>query len=325
MLWLTWRQHRWQVIGVVAVLVCYAGYLIYAGLSIRHALATCPSSFADGPVPDSCLKGMDVMNRVHSQMTDVVLFGNLLPLAVGMFWGAPLIARELEQGTYRLVFTQSVSRRRWLVTKLGALSGAAALLGAVTGAVVAWSYAAYADAGGFGDRPFGNTLTFSQSGVVPAATWVFALLTGVTVGLLLRRTMTAVAVTLVALPLVFLGLVFVRPHYLPPAEHVVDSAHMTPDSGAPISNSEQGWVFQVSYVDQNGRDLDSAAAGVVCADPGSTYPTAQCLDRTGLRQRIVYQPADRYVWFQLIEAGLLLGASGAMVLYLRRRIGGRLA
>ena len=54
-------------------------------------------------------------------------------------------------------------------------------------------------------------------------------------------------------------------------------------------------------------------------------PTAQCLDRTGLRQRIVYQPADRYVWFQLIEAGLLLGASGARVLYLRRRIGRRLA
>ena len=319
MLWLTWRQHRWQVIGVAAVLAAYAGYLVYAGLTLRHALAPCPASFGAAPPSAACVAGMDVMNAVHNRMTDVVLFGNLLPLAVGMFWGAPLLARELEQGTYRLAFTQSVGRRRWLRTKLGALSAAAALLGAVNGAAVTWAYASLR---GFGDRPFGNTLTFSQSGVVPAATWVFALLAGVTVGLVSRRVMTTVAVTLVALPLVFLGLVVVRPHYLPPAVHVVDGAHMTPDP--PIGNSAEGWVFRVSYVDAKGTVLDSAAAGGVCADPGSTFPTPQCLDRTGLRQRIVLQPADRYVWFQLIEAGLLLGASGAMAVFLRRRIGGRL-
>ena len=50
---------------------------------------------------------------------DTIFYGNLLPLAVGVFWGAPLLAREVEQGTIRLVFTQSVSRRRWLDRQAG--------------------------------------------------------------------------------------------------------------------------------------------------------------------------------------------------------------
>jgi hypothetical protein len=31
-----------------------------------------------------------------------------------MFWGAPLVAGELESGTFRLAWTQDVSRVRWL-------------------------------------------------------------------------------------------------------------------------------------------------------------------------------------------------------------------
>lgn len=84
------------------------------------------------------------------------------------------------------------------------------------------------------------------------------------------------------------------------------------DPGAP--NQEEGWVLAISYLDPAGRELDSEAAGAICADPSNTYPTAECLDRTGLRQRALYHPADRYPWFQLIEAGLLLVASAAMAL-----------
>ena len=43
----------------------------------------------------------------------------LVPGIIGIFWGAPLVARELEAGTYRLAWTQSITRTRWLATKLG--------------------------------------------------------------------------------------------------------------------------------------------------------------------------------------------------------------
>ena len=43
----------------------------------------------------------------------------VVPAVIGIFWGAPMIAREIEAGTYRLVWTQSITRTRWLVSKLG--------------------------------------------------------------------------------------------------------------------------------------------------------------------------------------------------------------
>ena len=66
--------------------------------------------------------------------------------------------------------------------------------------------------------------------------------------------------------------------------------------------------------------MDRESAGAICADPSNTYPTAECLDRTGLRQRALYHPAGRYLWFQLIEAGLLLAASTAMAFIVRWRV-----
>jgi len=43
----------------------------------------------------------------------------VVPALLGIFWGAPLVANELETGTYRLAWTQSVTRKRWLAAKLG--------------------------------------------------------------------------------------------------------------------------------------------------------------------------------------------------------------
>src|ERR1700745_2821550 len=43
----------------------------------------------------------------------------VVPLIIGMFWGAPLISREFEAGTFRLAWTQGVTRTRWLAGKLG--------------------------------------------------------------------------------------------------------------------------------------------------------------------------------------------------------------
>ncbi len=43
----------------------------------------------------------------------------IAPALVGMFWGAPLVAREFENNSFRFVWTQSVSRVHWLAAKLG--------------------------------------------------------------------------------------------------------------------------------------------------------------------------------------------------------------
>ncbi|MEE6257959.1 ABC transporter ATP-binding protein [Plantactinospora sonchi] len=106
---------------------------------------------------------------------------------------------------------------------------------------------------------------------------------------------------------------------------VVDGAGMAPDAGGVFEkNDRRGVLLDLNYRTSDGRELTSGAAGEYCADPQSTYPTPQCLDRTDLRQVITYQPLSRYPWFQLIETALLLVISGAVVLVIRRRITHRL-
>ena len=75
-------------------------------------------------------------------------------MVVGVFWGAPMIARELEAGTSRLVWTQSVTRTRWLATKLGVAGVGAAVVGLV-GLVLTWWCAPIDDAVAQGLRDHG--------------------------------------------------------------------------------------------------------------------------------------------------------------------------
>ncbi|MDG4825579.1 ABC transporter permease subunit [Asanoa sp. WMMD1127] len=302
MLWLVWRQHRWQFLAVTAVTIVYCGYIARIGLGAPAAVRACTGA-------------CEALNAARSDWSGAVYLGNLLPAAVGIFWGAPLLARETEQGTIRLALTQSVSRRRWLATKLGVLAAVAAVLGLTVGTTVSWAGARF---GAFADRPFGNDVVFSQAGLVPVAMWVFALLAGAALGAVLRRLMPALAATVLVLALAFGGLVALRPHLVPPVTAVAGADRMLPDPW--MEADERGWIQDVSYVDRDGRVLSPAGAGLVCADPANTYPTPACLARTGLRQRAVYQPADRYVWFQLIEMGLLLVVSAGLGVVVRRRV-----
>ena len=130
------------------------------------------------------------------------------------------MARELEAGTYRLAWTQSVTRRRWLASKLALTVGAAALaLGAASLAVTWWS----ASLDGAVSQTHGGLpehltpVTFAMRGVVPVGYAAFAVVLGATAGAVLRRTLPAMAVTLAlyaALQIVVP--IWVRPHLVPP-------------------------------------------------------------------------------------------------------------
>ena len=61
----------------------------------------------------------------------------IAPAIIGIFWGAPLIARELDAGTFRLTWNQSITRTRWLTVKL-TLIGLAAIFAAFQALVPLW-------------------------------------------------------------------------------------------------------------------------------------------------------------------------------------------
>jgi hypothetical protein len=150
----------------------------------------------------------------------------LTPVIIGMFWGAPLLTRELEAGTLRLTFNQSVTRTRWTAIKLGLIGLATAALAGLLSLTITWwaSPIDRADAlPGLGQALPNRfvPLIFGARDIAPIGYAVFAFVLGVTAGVLVRRTLPAMALTLVAVAAIQIVMpATVRPH-LSPAAHTL--------------------------------------------------------------------------------------------------------
>ena len=186
--------------------------------------------------------------------------GNLViavPVLVGMFWGAPLVARELETGTHRLVWTQSVTRTRWLAVKLGLIGLVSVAAAGLLSLIVTWWSSPI-------DQLNMNQFTsvFDQRGVVPIGYAAFAFVLGVAAGLLARRTLPAMAATLVAFVSVRVLITFwVRPHLMAP---VRTTSRLRMTTGMTFNQTNNGplsvmgakpgaWVFSDQHRKSVGR------------------------------------------------------------------------
>jgi ABC-type transport system involved in multi-copper enzyme maturation permease subunit len=209
----SWRQFRTQAVIGGAGLVVLGIILLVTGphlVSIYDtALAQCRAS--GGASSDCNNPVISTYSKLQVLVTALVL---IVPVLIGMFWGAPLIARELETGTFRLAWTQSVSRMRWLLVKLGLVGLASAAVGGLLSLMVTWWYSPIdkVNQDRFGAAAFG------LHGFVPAGYALFAFALGATTGLIFRRTLPAMAVTLVGFVVARLAVTYwLRPHYMSPA------------------------------------------------------------------------------------------------------------
>ena len=305
MAWITWRQHRLAVAGVVAVLGALGVYLYITGEQLRHQAFI---SYGAGPVLS----------------ITAVLFQAIPPL-IGAFVGAPVLARELETGTFRFTWTQGFGRARWTVATLAPLALAVTVAAGAFGFLFSWSY---------GPQINGNPIlsplaatTFDLHEVALAAWTLVAFAIGAVAGIGIRRVVPAMFATLVAWSgLAIATGAFLRRHYEAP---VVTSNFTLPD-GAWIESlrwSQDGKPVSLSAVDQvlhkvgatvaapghlgqgavaSGQSSQSASAPAPAA--GSVNP-AQYLLHHGITQLATYQPASRLWPFQWIEGGWLLALS----------------
>jgi hypothetical protein len=196
------------------------------------------------------------------------------------FIGAPLVAREMENGTRHLAWTQGVTRLRWLLVKLALVVLPLVAAGALVGylEVVLLSV----------QGPHTNRWDIfdQQAPVVPAAT-VFALALGVAFGAVIRRSVPAMAATLVAFVVVRVGIAeLVRSHYMAPLMKT------TPDLNAVGSQADPmaWWLGFPDYYDSTGHLLGNLIG------PGTGQPSYVVQ---------YFQPGDRFWAFQTIEAAIL--------------------
>jgi hypothetical protein len=285
MIRLSMLQFRIQAITAAATLAAFAVLLVATGPQLAGTYA------ADGL--DSCHGGScaNLANYFTGSLLRspyavlwLLSLGIILlaPAVIGLFWGAPLIARELETGTAALAWNQSVTRTRWLAVKLtaGALAAMAVtealcLMQAWWAAPISQAVADGASAGGLAQSRF-SQLNFATHGVTPLGYAVFAFALGVTAGALIRRTVPAMAVTLaifaalqVAMPL------WVRPN-LAPAGHVVipvsSQGNFSPAQTGPGGSSFT--LFAVNLPGQPGAWLLSSGPVNAAGQPVSATPAA---------------------------------------------------
>jgi len=350
----TLRHVRTEVVVGLAVLIGLAVVLAVTGAHLVAVndsfLRTCQHaggcSSAGNPV-------LDTETPLQGALPFVVI---VAPALAGLFLGAPLVARELESGTFRLAWTQSVSRRRWLAVKLGVVGAAATAFATLVTWMVDW-WASPIEA--VNQSRFGLG-SFSLQGVAPIGYAAFAFALGVTSGILLRRTVAAMALTAAGFAAARLAVTYwVRPNLAAPvrasmplptdvgpkgpgfgfdAPGVVTLTPAPPD----IPNA---WVYSTSVVDRAGhapssqflmhacpvlgqvsRQLGGSGGkpSAVPAGPGNFQACAHTL-AASLHLVVLLQPASRFWPFQWAEMGIFFAAAAALCgladWFLRRRYG----
>jgi hypothetical protein len=314
MAWVIWRQHRLTLACVVVVLGAASLYLYTAGGQI-HA-------------------GFDLAARSGMSIT-AALF-QLVPALIGAFVGAPAVARELDNGTFRFTWTQGFGRTRWTVATLAPLAFTVTIAAGAFGLAFSWCYGSLiaGRAGFFALSPLTN-ITFDLRGVVVAGWTLVAFAIGALAGVLIRRVVAAMFATIAAWSgLAIVTAVYLRGHYESPL------VTHTP------TLSSADWVLTQSWV-QGGKPVSSSAInqilqkiGATIVSPGHLGPApapgaesapanaestnpVQYLLHHGITFSSSYQPASRFWSFQWIEGGWLLALSlllmTATVWLVRRR------
>ncbi|WP_052397314.1 ABC transporter permease [Streptomyces sp. NRRL F-5123] len=329
LLWLTWRQHRWALVCALGLTVVLAGWLAWLGHEMTVYFHQCHDRpCLSGTPQDAALSSQTGPFRVADHILQFVEYE---PLLIAVFLGVPLLAREHEQRTLLLAWSQDVSPQRWLWTKTALLGGCTAVCTAAIS--LAADHVARVMSDVTGDGLFEGD-TFLDSGMLPLALGVAMFAVGVALGAAIRRVLPAALVAVAFFVGLFVLVSYRYPYLMAPLSRLrslPDGTHDPGPAGGPnalrikagitISPERVGNLY-----DAAGRPLDAAGLDRLCpfAGPDAMAPTRlpSCMAGHHLLTRLVYQPADRIGSFHAIlaagYAGLGVLALAAVWLTVRR-------
>lgn len=329
MVWVTWRQHRTELIGVLAAAVTLAILTAFAAAFAQRTrlelgVDTCV------PLPSGNANCVNLSQEWRNRVGLLLyLFQGfyLVPALVASYIGGPLFARELERGTHRLAWTQGISRLRWAATLIGVVL-AFALAGAIALAVVGGQTRSLLGTSGYRQWD-----TFDVEGPAFVSFVLFGLAVGAFLGAWRRRILFGMFYGLLLFGLVRVGVwAELRPFYEPPIAVAQTPFVFTGTFPSQLQSPVPSDAWQVGYdaVDGQGRFVSQTRVkelndeyGRVGCGLGQRCDNIVYLNEHDVYPRLLYQPADRYWRFQLYEAGLYLALTVALValtlVMLRRR------
>lgn len=327
-----WLQSRAQTYTATAVLAVIAVVALVTGLQLAHIynslVAHCQTT---GDCPYATAKFLNhdgFLQRAFGLLT------RLVPVLFGMFWGAPLVAREFETGTFRLAWTQSVSRSRWLLTRLALGAVATIVVAGLLTLTITWWFRGLDI---LGVNVYGN---FDERDIAPIGYAVFAFATGALLGTVIRRTVPAMAATIGVFAFVRVAItLWVRPNLISPlhATETLASAQglgfiLTPggsvDMVAGGTSIPNAWVESTHIANHSGQITTAAERAAFLRQycPAVAHPTLpaqgsgaahapanpaafnQCQAQAERLFHLVstYQPASRYWTLQWSETAIFI-------------------
>jgi hypothetical protein len=295
--WLAWRLQRTETLVAAAVLALIAALIVPTGIEMANAyhhdgLGACLS-----PNPGfACAQKIGSFQSRYASLTVLVDWLTLIPGVIGVLLAAPFIA-DLEHGTYRLAWTQSVTRRRWLALKLGLPVAAAVIAGAALVLLLTWWRTPLTHINGRLDLG-----TYDTTGVVAIGYTLFALGLGVALGALWRRSGVALTVAFVGYFVIrILDDYWLRNRLVSPLQATWRSAH------PPRFLDNANIISQSVTVD--GRVVESSSSSGVL---GSHSGMAAAAPANAVFHA-VYQPASYFWTMQLRETALFAVAAAVLI------------
>jgi hypothetical protein len=314
MAWVIWRQHRIALAGLATFLGAVAIYVWIVGRQLHHAYVAATTCNPNSPTCADLITHFNNMN--HVLQGGYIL--QAVPALIGAFVGAPLLARELETGTFRYAWTQGFGRWRWALAKLVALAVVVAAAAGALSLLFSWYYQPYlATRNATLDlnelSPFGGGV-FDLRGISFAAWTLAAFAIGALAGMLIRRVVPAIVATLAA----YTGLALLAANVL--RQHYMTSLYTTnPDVAGSAWIMSQWWTKGGTFAFHSWRDAPPSLIQLCSPSTrgplgkGSLTSLAQCFAQHGYTQLTSYQPASRFWTFQWIESGWLLALSALLI------------
>jgi hypothetical protein len=329
MIWVAWRQFRTQALVTLALLVAFAVLVLVTGLHLRDIYNSLGGAHCS--VRGDCGALIDQDRALPDVLGPTLL---AIPALLGMFWGAPLLARELESGTYRLAWTQTVTRRHWLLVRV-ALVGVAVLAAAgLASWLVSWWFAPL-DAVNMNRF---DPSVFTERGIVAIGYAGFAFALGVAAGALIRRTLPAMAATLLGFLAARIAFtLLVRPHLLPARESVFPltlgkSVEFLPSASglsvfAGVPPLPNAWAVSATLVDHAHRALSTTQLHDLLLrncptvtrpgkgeelTEGAFLSCSRALSQH-VQMLVAYQPPSHYWPLQALETAIFLAAALALI------------
>ncbi|MEU6227224.1 ABC transporter [Streptomyces sp. NPDC047042] len=300
MTWLVWRQHRaafWTILAAAALSIAW---MVYQRGQMTDYLDG--HGYPAKPLSDGFQQYIDAFSSVAMGLGSI-------PILLGVFLGAPLLAGDLESGTAKLVAAQSVSRTRWLATKLGLTGLVVVVITVALSAVFNWWWSPVKGEPTVMD--WTSTEGFNNTGPVPVALTLLSVFGGVAIGVVLRRTLMAMVVTFGFVVIVEL----VWNEFVLSLGNVIT---LTTNKGVMAENSYpslpgNAYELDSSYITSTGDLLGWST----CSDQASDQARELCLKKADVvGWSVDYLPMSQMNGMQWFGASILFALTAGVVAFL---------